>query len=121
VERNIFADPAAGLKAYDLTLPGDSGQRNGLRGDGYFTIDVGLGKRFILFSVKDHPHTLQIRAEAFNVFNHTQWAGINSAMTCYGGPLNSAADPGCLASSNFLHPNSAHRARILQFGLKFIF
>jgi hypothetical protein len=65
--------------------------------------------------------SFEFRAEAFNLFNHTQWAGIDSRMTCYGGPLNSAADPACLASSTFLHPNSAHRARILQLGLKFLF
>ncbi|HYM08730.1 MAG TPA: hypothetical protein VEU11_19420, partial [Terriglobales bacterium] len=50
---NIFRNPAAALAAYGYTLPGDSGQRNGIRGDGYFTIDVGLGKRFTLFSLKD--------------------------------------------------------------------
>ncbi|HZY58949.1 MAG TPA: hypothetical protein VFE56_04255, partial [Candidatus Binataceae bacterium] len=66
---NLFRDPAAALAAYGFTLPGESGQRNGVRGDGFFTIDVGLAKRFTLFSVKDHPHTLQIRAEAFNVTN----------------------------------------------------
>jgi hypothetical protein len=66
---NIFADPTAAYAAYDYTLPGESGQRNGLRGDGPFSIDLGLGKRFTLFSIKDHPHTLQIRAEAFNVTN----------------------------------------------------
>ncbi len=66
---NIFADPAAAYAAYDYTLPGESGQRNGLRGDGPFSIDVGLGKRFTLFSIRDHPHTLQIRGEAFNVTN----------------------------------------------------
>ena len=66
---NAFRDPAAALAAYDYALPGETGQRNGIRGDGYFTIDVGLGKRFTLFSLKDHPHTLQIRAEAFNVTN----------------------------------------------------
>jgi hypothetical protein len=66
---NIFANPAAALAAYDFTLPGESGQRNGIRGDGFFTIDVGLAKRFTLFTVKDRPHTLQLRAEAFNVTN----------------------------------------------------
>ena len=65
----MFANPSQALSAYDLTLPGESGQRNALRGDGFFTIDVGLGKRFTLFSIRDNPHTLQIRGEAFNVSN----------------------------------------------------
>jgi hypothetical protein len=66
---NIFANPAAALASYDFTLPGESGQRNGIRGQGLFSVDVGLGKKFTLFNVKDHPHTLQIRGEAFNVSN----------------------------------------------------
>jgi hypothetical protein len=66
---NLFANPSAALAAYDFTLPGESGQRNGIRGDGLFSIDLGLGKRFSLFSYKDHPHTLQLRGEAFNVSN----------------------------------------------------
>jgi hypothetical protein len=65
--------------------------------------------------------SLEFRAEAFNVFNHTQWAGINNTFSCYVGASNSAGAPDCVAGSNFLHPNSAHRARILQFGLKFMF
>jgi hypothetical protein len=66
---NIFANPAAALAAYDFTLPGDSGQRNGIRGDGLFSVDLGIGKRFTLFTRKDHPYSLQVRAEAFNVSN----------------------------------------------------
>ena len=66
---NIFADAKAALASYDFTLPGESGQRNGIRGNGLFSVDLGVGKRFMLFSVKDHPHTLQIRGEAFNVSN----------------------------------------------------
>jgi hypothetical protein len=66
---NAFRDPAAALAAYDYAYPGDSGQRNGIRGDGYFSIDVGVAKRFRLFSIRDNPHTLQLRAEAFNVTN----------------------------------------------------
>jgi hypothetical protein len=30
---------------------------------------LGLGKRFTLFTKHDHPYTLQIRGEAFNVSN----------------------------------------------------
>ena len=58
------------LAGYGLPLAGDSGQRNGIRGDGPFGIDLGVGKRFQLFTFKDQPHTLQFRAEAFNVTNY---------------------------------------------------
>ena len=56
------------------------------------------------FSIKEKAK-LEFRVEAFNIFNHTEWNGVN-------GDLNSPA---------FLHPSGAHAARTLQLGLKFIF
>jgi hypothetical protein len=47
----------------------------------------------------------EFRAEAFNVFNHTQWSGVDND----------------LVSGNFLTPSGAHRARTLQLGAKLIF
>ena len=66
---NLYADPGAAAAGYSLPLAGDSGQRNGVRGDGFFGIDLGVGKRFSLYTIKDQPHTIQFRAEAFNVTN----------------------------------------------------
>jgi hypothetical protein len=111
----LLFNPAAFAAPRGLTF-GDSG-RNLLRNPRRTNFDMALFKTVAVSDVK----SFEFRAEAFNVFNHTQWSGINNAMACYGGLLNSAADPACLASSNFLHPNSAHRSRILQLGLKFIF
>jgi hypothetical protein len=48
----------------------------------------------------------EFRAEAFNVFNHTQWNGVN----------NDVGSP-----ANFLTPSGAHRARTIQLGAKIIF
>ena len=42
------------------------GQRNGVRGDGYFTLDLGLAKRFVM---PWEGHSLQFRWEVFNVTN----------------------------------------------------
>ncbi|MBL8229087.1 MAG: carboxypeptidase regulatory-like domain-containing protein [Bryobacterales bacterium] len=68
---NLFRDPNAGLAAFDFTLPGQIGNRNGLRGDGYFTIDFGVNKRFAMpYSEK---HSLQIRWETFNVTNSVRF------------------------------------------------
>ena len=38
-----------------------------------FGIDLGIGKRFALFTLKDQPHTLQFRAESFNITNSVRF------------------------------------------------
>ena len=70
---NIFSNPAAALAGYSPTLAGFSGQRNGIRGNGVFTIDMGLSKSFHLFNFHDQPHSIQFRAEAFNVTNSVRF------------------------------------------------
>ncbi len=69
---------------------------------------------FDMSLLKDFKFTeavgLEFRAEAFNVFNHTEFYVT--------GPAGNNND---LASGEFLHPSGAHRARTLQFGLKFLF
>jgi hypothetical protein len=111
----LLFNPGAYAAPRGLTF-GNSG-RNSLRSPQRTNFDIALLKHFSISEARQ----LEFRAEAFNIFNHTQWAGINSGLNCYGGPSNSAGDPRCLAASNFLHPNSAHRPRVLQFGLKFMF
>ncbi|HLJ44867.1 MAG TPA: carboxypeptidase-like regulatory domain-containing protein [Bryobacteraceae bacterium] len=70
---NLFTDPATAMAAYSLPLAGDSGQRNGIRGDGFFGIDLGLGKRFSLYHIKDQLHTIQLRGEVFNLTNSVRF------------------------------------------------
>jgi hypothetical protein len=64
-----FSNPAAVLASFDFTLPGDSGTRNPLRGDGYFEIDAGLAKSF------DLTNRLKLKAgiEVFNVSNSVRF------------------------------------------------
>jgi hypothetical protein len=64
-----FANPSAVLASFDFTLPGDSGTRNPLRGDGFFEIDAGLAKSFAL------THRLNLKAgiEVFNVSNSVRF------------------------------------------------
>ncbi|HTZ32126.1 MAG TPA: carboxypeptidase regulatory-like domain-containing protein [Methylomirabilota bacterium] len=75
--------------------------RNYLRNPRVTNFNMSLLKAF---SIKEKAK-LEFRVEAFNIFNHTEWNGMNS-------DLNSPA---------FLHPSGAHAARTLQLGLKFIF
>jgi hypothetical protein len=64
-----FADPSAVFNSFDNTLPGQSGTRNSMRGDGYFSWDTGLDKTFSL--VKNTK--LQLRWEVFNVTNSVRF------------------------------------------------
>jgi hypothetical protein len=110
----LMYNPGAFAAPTGLTF-GNAG-RNLLYNPSRLNFDTGLFKNFY---VTESAH-FEFRAEAFNVFNHTQWSGINNNISCYGGPQNSAGDASCL-DNTFLHPSGAHNPRILQFGLKFLF
>jgi len=108
---------------------GDAG-RNVLNNPSRLNFDMSLLKHF---RIRENSE-VEFRAEAFNVFNHTQFriydpnfgnTGSNT-INCYGGPDYSAGAyfPGgtdCLDGNSFLHPVDAHRARTAQFALKYSF
>jgi hypothetical protein len=71
--------------------------------------DMGLFKNF---AIREAMH-FEFRTEAFNVFNHTQWSGINQTADCYGATA--------CAADGFLTATSAHNPRILQLAGKFVF
>jgi hypothetical protein len=73
---NIFPNPTAARADYDYTFEGQIGQRNGIRGDGFFTIDINLAKTFKL-PYKD-THSLQFRWEVYNAPNITRF-DVNTA------------------------------------------
>ncbi|MGB7191179.1 MAG: TonB-dependent receptor [Acidobacteriaceae bacterium] len=64
-----FKDPAAAFAAFDFSLPGSSGTRNPLRGDGYFDWDAGVGKTFPI------KESLKLKAgiEMFNITNSVRF------------------------------------------------
>ncbi len=83
----MFSNPAAAYAAFSATLPGSSGTRNDLRGDGLLTWDAGVDKRWRLFTVKGHEDSLQFRFEGFNITNTTRFdTKISSASLNYGLP-----------------------------------
>ena len=96
----FFYNPAAFATPTGLTF-GDVG-RNFLRNPDRTNFDMALFKRF---AIKESM-AFEFRAEAFNIFNHTEFNGAAS---------------GGLGSDGFLEINSAHLARVLQLGAKFIF
>ena len=126
----LFANPTQFVAPQGLTF-GNAG-RNTLRNPRQTNFDMGLFKHFPIHE----SIGLEFRAEAFNVFNHTEFGYIsggggsaanNSGITafsnsaaCYGVGTNNAGDPTCL-SGGFLRPAGAHNARILQLGMKLLF
>jgi hypothetical protein len=126
----LLGNPDAFAAPTGLTF-GDAG-RNYLRNPSRLNFDVALLKQFKL----GDRAALELRGEAFNVFNHTQFRIFNpdrgntgsNTISCYGGPNNAAGfvdpNPGgvnCLLGNSFLHPVDAHRPRTIQFGVKLIF
>jgi hypothetical protein len=75
---------------------------------------MALFKHFVI----NERMGFEFRAEAFNVFNHTQWGNIGGDSGSAGGNGDNAFSPG---SNTFLYIASAHNPRILQLALKFLF
>jgi hypothetical protein len=94
---------------------GNSG-RNALRGPGYFGFDLSLARQFKI----TERFSLQVRADAFNILNHTNFVGGyapagQAAGTTYGTLATT------LNSSTFGQVTGAYDPRILQFAMKVFF
>jgi hypothetical protein len=124
----LLGNPNEFVAPRGLTF-GDAG-RNFFNNPNRLNFDMSLLKHFPIREGSE----LEFRAEAFNVFNHTQFRLYNpdlgntgsNTINCYGGPEYSAGYyfPGgtdCLTGNSFLHPVDAHRPRTLQLALKFSF
>jgi hypothetical protein len=132
----LLRNPAEFCAPRALTF-GNAG-RNVERNPDRLNFDMAMEKHF---NVRERAN-LEFRAEAFNVFNHTQFRiydpvlgnQANNTASCYadpyanggsftGGGFSAAGDANkdCLSSSSFLHPVDAHRPRTIQLGLKLDF
>jgi len=112
---NIFQNPSAAINDFRFALPGESGERNFIRGAGYFGIDLGLGKTW---------HTSESSAVRFSweTFNVTNAVRFDAAAL---EPI-----PGSNASGNLSLSNSSSfgnytstltNPRVMQFALRFSF
>jgi Carboxypeptidase regulatory-like domain len=109
----LFYSPSAYTVPTALTF-GDSG-RNSLSNPDFINFNTGVFKHFAI-----HEATaLEFRAEAFNVFNHTEWLPIagqgGSGANINGTSTNS------MGASNFLYSGGTHENRVLQLALKLLF
>jgi hypothetical protein len=64
---NLWSDPKAALAGFMEQMPGQTGGRNQLRGQGYFDIDSGLYKNFTM--PWSERQKLQFRWESYNLTN----------------------------------------------------
>lgn len=98
-----FANPTNAVNAFSFPLGGQIGNRNNLRGPGYWTIDLRL-KKDIKMPWNDRQK-LQFFTEAFNALNHENFV-----------------DPNTNISSGAFGPLTATRgegARQMQFALRY--
>lgn len=124
----LIGNPSQFVAPRGLTF-GDAG-RNFLNNPDRVNWDISLLKHF---KIRESGE-LEFRAEAFNIFNHTQFriydpdnpgSSGNNVISCYAGPVYSAGFEGtganCVTGASFLHPLDAHRPRTIQLGLKLAF
>jgi hypothetical protein len=90
---NAFAAPAPGY--FGNAAPGS------IIGPGVINFDMALYKDFHI----GERHTIQFRGEFFNIFNHTNFSGVQTA----------------LGAGNFGQVTSAYDPRIAEFALRFQF
>jgi len=117
---NVFSDPAAVYQSFRNARPGEVGDRNVLRGQGYISLDMGLYKSF---RIKE-GQSLQFRWEVFNVTNTQRFDASTIA------DLSLDIDPfrGGSPTSDFgrftstqAPLNETKAGRVMQFALRYTF
>jgi hypothetical protein len=124
----LLLNPVAFVAPRGLTF-GNAG-RNSLNNPHRWNSDMALLKH-IPFGERV---SADFRAEAFNIFNVTQFRiydptlgfQAQNEVSCYGGDAAYYSAVGgdgqdCLTGSSFLHPVDAHRPRTIQVALKLVF
>jgi hypothetical protein len=112
----LFANQTNALGAFAFPFGGGTGERNTLRGPGYFNLDMALLKTFSISEGK----TLQFHVDAFNAFNHASFnppevnGGAAGSLSTANTNINSPLQYGFLNST-------ANSARELSLGLLFRF
>ena len=66
---SVFADPTTAADFFRFSLPGEAGDRNIFRGDGYFTLDFSLSKAWNIV----RNHRLRFRWDVFNLTDHVSF------------------------------------------------
>jgi hypothetical protein len=70
---NMFKNPVQALQSFDYPFPGQVGQRNILRGPGYFSIDASLQKEWRL----GEQRSLRLGWDVYNITNSVRFDAAN--------------------------------------------
>ena len=106
---DLFKDPVAAQGEFRYSLPGESGQRNELRGPGYFGIDSGLSKSWPF----SESQSLKFSWEVFNVTNSVRFDV--SSLPQNTGELDASSSVFATFNSTLTKP------RVMQFALRYSF
>ncbi len=81
---NIFSNLAATAGSFREPFPGEAGQRNNLRGPGFFTVDMDLAKRWKM--PWSEAHSIQLRWGVYNVTNSKRFdpLSVNGSLDVFG-------------------------------------
>jgi len=116
---NIFANNSAAAASYEGPIGFQIGARNSLRGPRYFNEDLGLAK---LFPVYGERVNLKFRADAFNAFNHPNFAiPIENGFNGFDNQDFTNPDFGQITSTVTPPGNLNNGARVLQLSLRLEF
>ena len=110
---NLFANGNAASNCFGYAFPGQTGQRNELRGPGFFGVDLGLAKRWKMPWAEGQ--SLQFRWEVFNVTNSVRF-NVQASNGYFGGSLANG-NSGTFGN----YAGTLTNPRIMQFALRYEF
>jgi hypothetical protein len=108
---NLFRDPTTAGNSFRFSYPGESGQRNELRGPGYFGIDTGLNKSWAI----TESQSVKLSWEVFNVTNSVRFDVAPLPQSSNGRLDSAATDVFGTFTSTLTKP------RVMQFALRYSF
>jgi hypothetical protein len=112
---NIFQNPNSAIGQFRFALPGEAGERNLIRGAGYFGIDMGLGKTWTI----TESSALRFSWETFNITNAVRFDA--AALE----PIAGSNAEGNLSLSNSTgfgyYTSTLTNPRVMQFALRYSF
>ena len=112
----VFADPAGINNGFTsgtpirFPYPGEAGERNNFRGDGFFSIDSGLNKTWRITENQSAKFT-------WEVFNVTNSARFDTSPINISGGLVDQAQSGTLGN----YSSTLTAPRVMQFSLRYAF